>query len=49
MGVRWFPISVRRSYNNMRRLKEDVRRLYFFDAVIFGLRRLYWKFLKSLY
>ena len=37
MGMRRFPISVRRLYNNMRRLYGNVRRLYWYDAVILRL------------
>ena len=40
MGVRQFLISVRR-FNDKRRLYENVRQLYWYDAAIFGLRRLY--------
>ena len=49
MGIRRFPISVGRLYNSMMWLYENVRRLYWYDAVIFGLRRLYLQFLKTLY
>ena len=38
-----------RFYNSIRLLYENVRRLYWYDAVIFGLRRLYGQFLKTLH
>ena len=36
MGMSRFPISVRRLNNDLMRLYENKRRLYWYDAVIFS-------------
>ena len=47
MGMRQFKISERWLYNYMRRVYENVRQLYWYDAVIFGLMLLYGQFFKN--
>ena len=41
MGMRRFPISLRRLYNDMRQLYENLRGLNWYDALIFHLRLVY--------